>query len=151
MILKNSKERGRFLRFTVVGTIGAVVDFGTFNLMIGVFGVLPVIANIISFSVAVVSNFIWNRYWTYPDSRSKPIQRQLLEFFIVNAVGVLIRTPIFAVLENPLVGFFTDLQVNLPFQSEFLGHNFSLGIAMVVVLFWNFFINRFWTYADVSA
>ena len=35
--VKNNKEVTRFLRFAVVGTIGAVVDFGVFNLLSSVF------------------------------------------------------------------------------------------------------------------
>ena len=83
-----TSERRRFFRFAVVGTIGAAVDFGVFNLLIQVFGIRPVWANVGSFSVAVVSNFIWNRYWTYPDSRTKRIRFQLAQFFVVNLVGV---------------------------------------------------------------
>ena len=33
MILTETKERVRFLKFAVVGTIGAVVDFGIANLL----------------------------------------------------------------------------------------------------------------------
>jgi len=146
-----TRERTRFLRFAFVGTIGAVVDFGVFNFLIQVFDVRPVWANVFSFSVAVVSNFIWNRFWTYPDSRSKRIRRQLAQFFVVNLIGVLIRTPIFATLEPKLVSWATAMFSSLPFEPDFIGHNAALGLAMVLVLFWNFFINRYWTYADVSA
>ncbi len=151
MILTNAKERTRFIRFIVVGTVGAVVDFGTFNLLIAVFDVPEVWAQVVSFTVAVFSNFIWNRYWTYPDSRSKSVKRQLSEFFIVNTIGVGIRTPIFAWLKDPLPNLFTDLPAWVPFDAEFLGYNMALAIAVGVVLFWNFFVNRYWTYADVEA
>jgi len=144
-----SRERGRFLRFSVVGTIGAVVDFGVFNLLIELLYVAPIRANVVSFGAAVVSNFFWNRHWTYPDSRTKKVPRQLLEFFAINLVGVLIRTPIFALLENPLILAFNRLNLNLPIGNESLGHNFALGSAMILVLFWNFFANRFWTYGDI--
>ncbi len=150
MIVSNSRERTRFIRFTIVGTIGAVVDFSTFNLLIGLFGVNPVWANVFSFTVAVISNFIWNRYWTYPDSRSKRLRRQLLEFFVVNAIGVAIRTPIFAALKNYLELALARAPSILPLSPTFLAHNIALGTAMVVVLFWNFFVNRYWTYADVE-
>ncbi|MFQ5615112.1 MAG: GtrA family protein [Anaerolineales bacterium] len=148
--MTDARERARFLRFAIVGTIGAVVDFGVFNLLISVFNIVPVWANVCSFAVAVISNFVWNRYWTYPDSRSKKLRRQLLEFFVVNAIGVLIRTPIFAFMEYPLRGMFTRFPFTLPVSAEFLGHNMALATAMVVVLFWNFFVNRYWTYADVK-
>jgi putative flippase GtrA len=32
---------------------------------------------------------------------------------------------------------------------DFIGHNAALAISMVLILFWNFFINRYWTYADI--
>ena len=149
-IIRNPKERTRFLRFAVVGTIGAVVDFGTFNLLINFLNVPPIWANVISFATAVTSNFILNRYWTYPDSRTKKIHKQLAEFFVVNVVGLGIRTPIFAVLYKPIETFFTSLHLSLPIEPEFLGQNLALAFAVVVVMFWNFYVNRYWTYADVK-
>ena len=100
MILKDSKERGRFLRFMVVGTIGAVIDLGTFNLLSSVLGVPALFAQAVSFSLAVVSNFLWNRYWTYPDSRNKPVVSQLGQFLIVSVIGLTIRTLIFDRLQD---------------------------------------------------
>ena len=144
-------ERTRFLRFALVGTIGAVVDFAVFNLLIQAAHMRPVWANVCSFSVAVVSNFIWNRLWTYPDSRSKRIRHQLAQFFAVNLVGVIIRTPIFALLEPVLVRWSAAMFAGLPVETDFIGHNAALGSSMVVVLFWNFFVNRYWTYADITA
>ncbi len=151
-ILINPRERTRFLKFAVVGAFGAVVDFGTFNLLASVFSVEEIPASMISFSAAVVSNFLWNRYWTYPDSRSKPVARQLLEFSIVNVIGLIIRTPLFAFLAGILPKIFASLGQfkYLPFTPVFLGHNISLAIAVIVVMFWNFFINRYLTYSDVK-
>jgi len=62
----NSKEITRFLKFSVVGTLGAVIDFGGLNLLILTFGFSKILANTCSFTVAVISNFIWNRLWTFP-------------------------------------------------------------------------------------
>ena len=150
MIFSKNQERVRFLRFTVVGTIGAAVDFGVFNLLRSFLGIHALIASVISFSVAVTSNFIWNRLWTYPESRSKPISHQMTQFTIVNVIGLLIRTPIFAGLE-PLMGkVFLNLPVSRSISSEFLGHNSALAIAIGVVMLWNFFINRYWTYNDIG-
>lgn len=150
--ISNPQERGRFLRFAVVGAIGAVIDFGAFNLLVSFAHLDPVLASIASFTAAVVSNFIWNRYWTYPDSRSKPVARQLVEFAVISVLGLAIRTPLFAVLEKPLPRLFTALPLpaGLPVDAQFLGHNTALAITVVVVMFWNFFVNRYWTYGDVK-
>ena len=153
-IMTKSKERIRFMRFAVVGVIGAIVDFGTFNLLNSLFAVAPVVAQSVSFIAAVISNFTWNRYWTYPDSRSKKISKQVVQFVLVSAIGLAIRTPIFVFMEIPLTSMFRSLGVHLPFvpgsTAQFLGHNGALAMAVLVVMMWNFFVNRYWTYNDIN-
>lgn len=150
MNISKRKEISRFMRFATVGVIGAVVDFSIFNLLATLLGVRPLIAQVFSFSTAVVSNFIWNRLWTYPDSRSKPIQSQMIQFLLISVIGLLIRTPLFAFLEPNLIRLFTGVLPAGPITPVFAGHNVSLAIAIIVVMFWNFLANRFWTYNDVD-
>jgi len=145
----NRREQGRFLRFMVVGVIGAIVDFGTMNLLTHIFDMPLVIAGTISFVCAVISNFIWNRYWTYPDSRSRQLWRQLTMFFIVNIAGVVIRVPILWFLEPPMAKLFQRFSFQLA-TPDFMAKNFTLAIAVGVVMLWNFFINRYWTYNDIK-
>ena len=159
---KAQRELIRFLKFCVVGVIGAVVDFGTFNLLANALHVWSVGASMASFTAAVCSNFLWNRYWTCPDSRSKQLGAQLMQFTLVSLAGLAIRTPIFALTEQPLIrwsaGFLPGLQANLAIQATWLsglqptwlGRNLALAMAVIVVLFWNFGVNRVWTYSDVS-
>ena len=66
-VLRNPLERGRFLKFMVVGAIGAVIDFGIANVLTHFLRMDLVPAGTISLACAIVSNFIWNRYWTYPE------------------------------------------------------------------------------------
>jgi len=151
-ILSNPQERNRFLKFSVVGAIGALVDFGSFHLLMSFLDIKPEWAQAGSFTLAIISNFIWNRLWTYPDSRSKPLRNQLMSFFIVNLVGLGIRTPIFTGLETPFRNLFDKFSF-LPIgfiDADRLGYTFALGVAVVVVMFWNFLINRIWTYNDVD-
>lgn len=151
VIITNPRERTRFLRFLVVGTIGAVVDFGVMNLLVNLFHARLVVAGTISFISAILSNFFWNRYWTYPDSRSKPILRQLIEFTIVNTIGLVIRIPILLIVEPITHRLFEALPFELPVLTpDLLSDNVTLAIAVIVVLFWNFYVNRYWTYSDVD-
>lgn len=144
------KERVRFFRFAVVGLIGAVIDFGIMNLLTQVFAASLVLAGTISFISAIFSNFIWNRYWTYPESRSRPIAKQLGMFFAVNIAGMAIRLPILHFLEPPLHILFNGMQLNLPVDADFLAKNLTLAFAVGIVMLWNFFVNRYWTYNDVD-
>jgi putative flippase GtrA len=150
-ILTNPQERIRFLRFAVVGIIGAVIDFGVMNLLTRLFHFPLVLAGTISFIAAIISNFTWNRYWTYPDSRSKPMVRQLVTFSIVSVLGLAIRVPLLALLEPPAERLFAGLPQPLPFfDANFYADNLVLAIAVIIVMFWNFFVNRYWTYNDVK-
>jgi putative flippase GtrA len=150
ILLNNGKERERFLKFAVVGVIGAVIDFGVMNLLTQTADMPLVTAGTISFICAVISNFIWNRYWTYPDSRSRPLARQLTMFFAVNIAGVAIRIPILQFVEPPIHNLLDAMHLSGPFSSEFLAKNLTLALAVGVVMLWNFFVNRYWTYNDVD-
>jgi putative flippase GtrA len=150
ILINNSKERERFLKFAAVGVIGAVIDFGVMNLLTQLAGMDLVPAGTISFICAIVSNFIWNRYWTYPDSRSRPIGHQLVMFFVVNTAGVAIRIPILHFVEPPMINIMENINLSGPFLPEFLAKNFTLAVAVGIVMLWNFFVNRYWTYNDVD-
>lgn len=149
-LITNSSERSRFIKFMAVGGIGAIVDFGIMNLFSKLFNTPLTLAGSISFICAIISNFFWNRYWTYPDSRTRPISRQLIMFFIVNVAGLVIRLPILHFLEPPIKNIFEGFNFNYPLSPELMGKNFTLMVAVGVVMLWNFFINRYWTYNDVD-
>ena len=146
----NPKERTRFLKFATVGAIGAIIDFGIFNRIISLEITTSVVASVISFIVAVISNFFGNRFWTYPDSRTKSIHRQGLQFVLVSVMGLIIRTPLFAWLEKILINLGEKYIPAGTISPVFVGHNVALGTAIIVVMLWNFFANRVWTYSDVE-
>lgn len=148
--IKNPAERTRFLKFCVVGVIGFVVDFGIMNLLLHFTGNAR-LSSTISFIAAVISNFIWNRYWTYPDSREKPLMQQLAQFFLINVIGLGIRYLLFSTIDRPII---TLAECILPadffISPSVVGHNITMVIAVFIVMMWNFFANRLWTYNDVK-
>lgn len=163
---RRHKEFKRFSKFAIVGALGFVIDWGTVNLLLrsrlfeGVEMPLPIagaaltevgIVGAFGFIFAVTSNFIWNRLWTYPDSRSKPLAGQLVTFFLVNAMGLVIRLPIMEGLSRPFGRLAQGIVPSLSAATaEWLGVNAALVLAVIVVMFWNFFVNRYWTYNDID-
>jgi putative flippase GtrA len=149
-LLSSRKEQKRFAKFAIVGAVGTIVDYSVFNIFAYALGFEEIVAQGISFTVAVISNFILNRYWTFRDSRSKRLRVQLFQYVLVNFVGLLIRTPIFA----GFVAVFTGLLAGqaLPFGIDpvWLAHNLALAGAIGVVLLWNYFVNRRWTFSDAK-
>ncbi len=170
----NPKEAERFFKFAVVGVMGFVVDFGFFNLLLGPFTILladgasfhraladlglspdrivtlpGTFASTVSFIMAIVSNFLWNRYWTYPDSRSRSLRRQLAQFTLVSVAGIVIRVPIITFAAPPFTQLVAGI-AGLADYSDRIGNNLALVVAVIVAMFWNFFVNRYWTYNDVE-
>lgn len=162
-----AKDLGRFLRFAFVGTTGALIDIGMLILLQAT--ILPPTSDInvtlatgIAFTCAVLSNFTWNRFWVYPDSRSRSIRRQLAQFALISTTGGIARTTWVTLAYEP-VGYalmpvlLPVIQLFNPAYSpsgtaeEKLGTLVAQLMGMVVVMLWNFFANRLWTYNDVES
>ncbi len=148
-LLKNKKERTRFLKFAFVGFTGAIVDFGILNLLRITFNFPLVWAQGISFTCAVLNNFIWNRLWTYPETREHKVTGQLIKFFIINIIGILIRTPLISWLDKTIKHILDSMTWQLPLENYVISQNLALALAILIVMLWNYFANRYWTYAAV--
>jgi putative flippase GtrA len=156
-LVANPREIKRLAKFATVGLVGSVVDFTVLNLMKWLLGsvgfgvgwssalsphqIQLVVANAVSFTAAVLSNFTWNRLWTFPESRERPIGRQLLQFTVVNVLGYAINTVLLIAL---------DTYVFPNFVGERLSFNLAKAVAIGVVLIWNFGVNRIWTYGGIE-
>lgn len=157
-----AREVERFIKFAFVGILGFIIDIGTLILLQNT--VLPpesdpqvLLANSIAFVLAVCSNFIWNRFWTYPDSRSYSIHRQLAQFGIVSVIGLVIRNLWISSTYEALGQLSTTVvQATLSeyapsmIDQNKLGSTIALVFGVLIVMIWNFAANRFWTYNDVE-
>lgn len=148
-VINSKRERIRFIKFSFVGVTGTVVDFGVMNLL-RLVGDLPLVwAQGISFVCAVINNFLWNRYWTYPESRDKDVPKQLIQFFIINVIGILIRTPLIPWFDKRILNLLTNWDISLPLENMVISQNLALAFSIIIVTFWNFFANRYWTYNNI--
>jgi putative flippase GtrA len=161
-----SKEVERFLKFAVVGLVGAVVDFGTLivlqaTILPPVNNINVIIATTCAFLAAIISNFTWNRVWTYPDSRSRSMRRQMALFAFISVIGWLGRTlwvgwaylhlgTLLMPALLPEIQLLRPGYVPSPTAEAKLGTIAAQLIGVVVVMFWNFLANRHWTYNDVK-
>ena len=165
---KKAKEVERFIKFAFIGLLGFLIDFGIlFILQSSVFPPvndlqerLPLnvaIATTISFILAVSSNYTWNRLWTYPDSRSYSIRRQLAQFATVSVIGWIARTiwitasyTVFGLLSTAAIrAIFIEYHPRLLDEHK-LGTMIAQFIGVIVVMIWNFLANRYWTFNDVE-
>lgn len=139
-LVERPKELARFLKFAAVGLLGMAVDLTILNVMHKAVGLPLLVSNSISFTTAVISNFTWNRLWTFPESRQRPIIPQLGQFALVNVIGLGI---------NNLV-LWAVFQLTTQFVRDPWDYNLAKVTAIGVVLFWNYFVNRLWTYRGIE-
>ena len=164
------KEGKRFARFLVVGAVGFVVDFGVFNLAHALgFGawvatrVLPsvsqplaaslvphpeIIEQTLSLSIAIFSNFIWNYFWIYPEARTAKQGNKMAKFVIVSVAGLVVGIPVFSVALLFWRGAVAAMHLDNVGLN--LAGNLALMTRVGILLFWNFFVNRYWTYKEIQ-
>lgn len=150
-LLTSKQERTRLIKFSIVGVSGTIVDFGLMNFFRLVLGMPLVWAQGISFACAVFNNFLWNRLWTYPESKTKGAPTQLVQFVLINVIGILIRTPLISWLDDIIFNFLGTINHSLPFSDLVLSQNIALAVSIGIVFIWNFFANRYWTYGNVPS
>ncbi|HEU4849084.1 MAG TPA: GtrA family protein [Terrimesophilobacter sp.] len=126
----------QLLRFAAVGGVGLIVDVAVFNaLRVTILSPEnlhegPVVAKVISTSIAIVVNWLGNRYWTFGPHRRPQAVREGLEFALVSIGGMLIGLACLWV-SHYLLGYTSLLADNI--SSNVIG--LALGTAF-----------RFWLY-----
>ena len=118
-------------RFGLVGIAGLLVDFTVTWTMKEVLYVNAYLANASGFILAASGNFYLNKKWTFNDN-NKQFFKQYFTFFLIAVFGLL--------LNSALLYLFYG----------YWGISFYEGklIAVVIVFFWNFFANSFFTFKD---
>ncbi len=133
------KVAKQFIKFAITGTIGAVVDFGTFGILTRIFhwtttytiwGTEIIAANNVSVFFAVCSNFIINRYWTFQGTTGNATAQ---------GIGYLTLNVFTWAVNQFLVSLFA---FHTPLFTQFFGDNRDFAAkaaAIIVTLFINFF------------
>ena len=142
--------RSRLLRqlasFGLVGAVGMVIDLGVFNLLRAT--ILspeqvhsgPIIAKVISTSLAILANWLGNRSVTFRSGRRGSVLREGLEFGLVSIGGLLIAVGCL-VVSHYVFGFHSQLADNLS----------GNGVGLVLGTAFRFALYRWWVFADAES
>lgn len=133
----------QFMKFLVTGTIGAVVDFGAYNFLtrglgwdtvFEPFGYKIIAANLVSVFLAISTNFLLNKYWTFKN-QDAAVLKQWSGYFTLNSFTF--------VLNQLLTSFFT---FQVPIIELLFGNqkdNAAKAIAIGCILSLNFLGSKF--------
>lgn len=142
-------ETKRVGKFGIVGIINTIIDFGLFNILIGVFELARIPANIISTTCAMIFSFIANKRFVF-GSNEKRVLRQAVLFLLVTAFGLY-------VIQNLVIYFLTEvwlapldfaydivtaLGLGKTFSHEFVINNGAKVIATLFSLTWNYLLYK---------
>ncbi len=107
-------------KFLLVGALNTFIDLGVLNLLILISGIasgsLYSGFKGISFTIAVVNSYFWNKFWTFKRSKTTAPGKEFLQFFIVSAIGFSINVGAASLVVNgigPQFGLTAEIWANI--------------------------------------
>ncbi len=91
-------------KFATVGISNTLIDWGVLNLQILLFGITagffyPVFKGV-SFLIAIINSFLWNKFWTFKKRETEKTGTEFLQFLIVSGIGLGINVGIASFVVN---------------------------------------------------
>ena len=135
-----SSDIWQFLRFCIVGSLNAIIDFGILNLLLWLFATKSTWKTLEYNSVAVLlastNSFFWNKYWTF--QRRNPISFQEVYRFCAIAGGTTFMNDMLLLL---LGRIFPGI-----IGSSLIGANILKLAAIIGTMSISFFGMRLWVF-----
>ena len=144
-MMQRSGELSRFIKFALVGCSGIIVNYGLYWVLTRFAGFAPLnntasgnilsgnLAIAISIETSIITNFIFNNYFTFSDRNKQgimPFLGRMLSFNMICLIGGFIQIGV-ANLFAIALGFY-DL--------------IALLLAIITAMFWNYLLNNWWTW-----
>jgi putative flippase GtrA len=125
-------------KFGLVGISSTIVNFAVLNLMLIVLHQNKYAAVTVAFLVSVINGYFWNRRWTFKNAPTKAVHTQFTQFLLVNLVSWGLDLLFVRLISVPLENDFHISMVKAT--------NLAQLVATGVLVFWNYFANRLWTF-----
>jgi len=129
----------QFGKFVIIGASNTALDFGILNLLMFITGIesglLFSIFKAVSFVIALINSFLWNKYWTFQDLQNKELGKQFIRFVSISVVAFFINVSIASYIVNVL-GPTVDI-------SPRLWANIGAFASLIITIVWNFFGYKF--------
>ena len=129
-------------KFILVGILNTLIDLGVLNLLILISGIATGLGYSVfkgvSFTVAVINSYFWNKLWTFRKPKTAMPGKEFLQFFIVSAIGFGINVGVASLVVNVIANPFGFSGV-----SEQIWANIGAVIATLIAMAWNFIGYKF--------
>lgn len=117
----------QLMRYTIVGGIAFVVDYGALWLLTEFVGLYHLLSAAIAFILGLVCNYLISTAWVFGESKVSSRWLEFVAFAIIGIVGL--------GFNEAIIYLCTDI----------LGLHYMVSklVSTVIVFFWNFFARRF--------
>lgn len=171
LALVHSPTGVQFCRYSAVGFSGAVIDLGLYRLLTRCWAfwrTYYIGANTISFSCAVVNNFVWHKRWTFHPEASRtalagtaeeglrrrsgrvaPMEGVVSRCGRLQVGGQFVLFVVVSVIGLTLNSLILRTLSQQALVRMYLGEDadmFAKLVAIPIVWMWNFGANKFWTF-----
>ena len=127
-------------KFGAVGAANVVIDAGIYNgLRLTKLGDKPLTAAVISTTVAIVSSYLMNRHWTWRHTQRAHPVRELVLFFAISGVGLLVA-----------LGCLWASHYGLGHRSLLADNVAKNGFGLVLGMAWRFWAFKRWIFLAVE-
>lgn len=120
-----------FFKFGVVGAIGTLINVGVLFSLTELAKVYYLFSAIISFFIAMTSNFILNKIWTFREEFKEGVSRKFAQFSVVSILALIFNLAFLYIF------------------TEFFGIHYLISqlLAICLSLIINFIGNKLWTFS----
>ncbi len=134
LIHKTGFDPIRFIKFSIVGGSGILVNMSILWFFTEIVGLYYLISSVLAVALAMISNFVWNDLWTWQDRGepgAKAYLTRLIKFILVSSIAA-------------YIGNLGILWILTHFFHVYYLISNLIGIAVGTIL--NYSVNNLWTF-----
>jgi putative flippase GtrA len=120
----------QLFRYTFVGGVAFIADFGSLYLLTDLAGFYYLYSAAVAFAIGLTINYVFSILWVF---KSRSVKNKSIEFMIFAIIGLV------GLGMNELIIWFSTEQINIYYLHSKL-------ISTAIVYFWNFLARKYILY-----
>jgi putative flippase GtrA len=137
LLARLDRIKHELAKLGVVGAFGFVVNFAVFLCCKQYFGLEPGRSSVISTAVAILFNYVGNRFWTYGHRENNTRGREFVLYLVFSGVGMVLE-----LLPVMFVNYVLDMTSTM---TDVIA-KFGIGLPMATLF--RLFAYRTWVFTD---
>ena len=153
--MKTKGEIIKIIKFGLVGILNTLVDMLSFQFLCTVLMVNEYVSATISFTLAMIHSYLWNKFWTFGAGGQRSSIHSVLEFCMVNLAALgstyICLFVFLDILNLPVIvdRFLMSINIHISFEQNY-GALLCKLMAFPFVMTINYCGNRFIVFKEIK-